>query len=142
MIGRAISDSVPLPAPIDEIYRSSEPEKEGKQPHGSPSNMGFFRATLELYDILEDILSTFYPSGVCDQPDRKDDHTRGSTLNLDLNSILRIDGSMSDWLKNLPPHLVERIPTNGLDVDQDFLRQANVLKLRYCQIIVSHMTRR
>lgn len=133
-----MSNSVPLPASIDEKYLCSEPGKEGKQPHGAPSNMGFFRATLELYDILEDILSTFYPSGVCDQPDQNDDHTTISRVNLDLNSILRIDRSMSNWSASLPPHLIERTPTIGLDVDESFLRQANVLKLRYYKVVTSH----
>jgi hypothetical protein len=131
MIGRAISESVPLPACIDEAYLSSDPGREGVQPSNVPSNMEFFRLTLKLYNILEDILSTFYPSGVSDQLTyRKDYCISEETHYLDLNAILRIDKLLSEWMASIPPHLVSRPPVIDSDVDEGFLRQANVLKLR------------
>ncbi|KAH9209557.1 fungal-specific transcription factor domain-containing protein [Leptodontidium sp. 2 PMI_412] len=135
MIGRAISESVPLPACIDEAYLSSDPGREGVQPSNIPSNMEFFRLTLKLYNILEDILSTFYPSGVSDQLTYKKDNCTSEEIHcLDLNAILRIDKLLSEWMASIPPHLVSRPPAINPEIDEGFLRQANVLKLRYLHL--------
>lgn len=104
---------------------------EGSQPPDTPSTLEFYRSTLELYNILEEILTTFYPSGVCNQVSQNEKtHADGATIELDLNSILRIDKSLCEWRSNLPPHLIERAPGTEPDMNEGFLRQANVLKLR------------
>lgn len=100
--------------------------------------MEFFRLTLKLYNILEDILSTFYPSGVSDQLTYKKDNCTSEEIHcLDLNAILRIDKLLSEWMASIPPHLVSRPPAINPDIDEGFLRQANVLKLR-CLFLLGH----
>jgi hypothetical protein len=120
-----------MPSCIDDVYLSSQPGRKGVQPPNNPSTLEFFKATLELYNILEDILTTFYPSGLCDQAIySKHSLKGGESVELDLNSILRIDRSLNEWKANLSKHLVERAPDTEANTDEGFLRQANVLKLR------------
>ncbi|KFZ11405.1 hypothetical protein V501_04785 [Pseudogymnoascus sp. VKM F-4519 (FW-2642)] len=135
MISRAISNSVPLPASVDDEFLSSEPGVDNVQPMGVPFRSEFYLQTLKLYNILELTLSTFYPSGVSESvTSRRNPSTNEDFEDLDYNAILRIDKLLTEWHQDIPPHLIWRSAPMSGEVDELFLRQANVLKLRYLHL--------
>jgi hypothetical protein len=132
MISRSSSISVPLPASVDDEYLSSQPGVDNVQPQGVPSKTEFYLQTLKLYNILEIILSTFYPSGVSECVTSRGDTSTSATLeDLDFNAILRIDTLLDEWHQNIPQHLIWCSEPASPGVNKLFLRQANVLELRY-----------
>ncbi|KAE8372401.1 fungal-specific transcription factor domain-containing protein [Aspergillus bertholletiae] len=60
MISKASCESVPLPATVDEEYISTASDIEVAQPADRPSVMAFYAKSLELYEIMNDILLSLY----------------------------------------------------------------------------------
>lgn len=60
MISKASSEAVPLPVAVDEEYISVSSSAEATQPADRPSMMDFSVKTLELYEIMNDVLLSLY----------------------------------------------------------------------------------
>ncbi|KAE8140557.1 fungal-specific transcription factor domain-containing protein [Aspergillus pseudotamarii] len=60
MISKASCESVPLPATVDEEYIPTASGIEATQPADQPSVMAFYAKSLELYEIMNDILLSLY----------------------------------------------------------------------------------
>lgn len=58
MISKESCSAVPRPRMVDDMYLSQD--AEGDQPPGCPSQLGLFVMTIELVEILSDILDAFY----------------------------------------------------------------------------------
>lgn len=92
------SNRTPLPSLIDDEYLSTE--GEGSQPMSVQPQMGLFVSSCELFDILNDILSTFYANDVCadtdSEPDMQDMVLEVLGFNRRLDSFIT---SIPDYLK-------------------------------------------
>ena len=132
MISRTMANSVPLPASVDDEFLSSEPGIDNVQPLGVTFRSEFYLQTLKLYNILEAVLSTSYSSGLSENSASQEDALINEGLgDLDCNAILRIDNLLREWHQNIPEHLAWRSAPISREVDELFLRQSNVLELRY-----------
>ena len=133
MISRAVAESVPRPVPVDAEYipngtRSTYSQVRG----GTPTRVDFFLQTLTLYDLLFEILNSFYQSE-SERFNSLDDVYRHyclpSSRGLDKTTILDIDQRLIQWSEDLPPHL--RMNKDEDDYDNPmFRRQAVILHQR------------
>lgn len=125
----------PLPLPIDDsaLENLSDEAEEGSD--RAVSHMTFYVATIELYKILENILSDIYNAwrtrSSKDGPARYWDAKQGG-----LDVIIEIDNKLSTFEANLTPVLdwSSPLPSESIDgVDLSILAcQRNVLHARYC----------
>lgn len=128
MISKASSEAVPLPAAVDEEYILASSGTEAAQPVDRPSMMAFYAKTLELYEIMNDILLSLYKPF----PDEGAEGVHDFFFNRDTNegerTIFDLDRSLTRWTLSLPPHLREA----SLLVSRNpiFYRQSIVLRAR------------
>ena len=88
--------STPIPSMIDDEHLSTM--SEGSQPPGIPSRLGSFASSCKLFEILADILSSFY-SGIHDtdaEPSVPDMISEVLTYNRRLDSFI---ASIPEYLK-------------------------------------------
>lgn len=127
MINSSVAAAVPRPLAIDEERLARSHNVQSHQSR-EPSILDFFVHTLELYDILYDILVGFYSSssssGNISVNQAWDKYLRGS------DSTLDIERRLVRWESSLPPHL----KLTDLDVqtktNKHFRRQAIILHQR------------
>lgn len=119
------SSTVPLPS-----QRTTTPEQEEND---DSSTMVFYISNIELYGILNKILSEVYDAW-CDPPTQRagsDGQTRQGSLDV----IIRLEEQLSSYEANLPPSLnwcSRAINTNDENYSKDTVRrQRNVLHARY-----------
>ncbi|GKZ36797.1 hypothetical protein AbraIFM66950_008029 [Aspergillus brasiliensis] len=60
MIPRALPNPAPLPSMIDDEFFEAQTEGSATRPDGRPCNMSFAVKTLELYEIMNDVLVDLY----------------------------------------------------------------------------------
>lgn len=136
-----------LPAPIDDEYLSWSPNAPGKQPRGKISMAECYVQTVQLQDILGQVLAAFYNRGQDDQeaePRAPGDHAsnlagKNKISDADLQMLLNVDGLLSEWHRKLPMHLKVQVYRNGdpstfssdPELTRLFGRQARVLETRY-----------
>lgn len=116
-----VSQHPALPQIIDDDLLSSE--KPAVQPEDKPSHMAFFVHTLQLYEIMGDILNTVYSGG-----DRRS--IAGTTPEQEggLNAVIRLQSALSSWERALPWFLK---PSGLASIsDNAIIRQNNVLRAR------------
>ena len=128
---------LPLPIPDSELENLGDvPEEEGGR---TISHMTFYVATIELYKILENILSDIYNAW------RSRTSKDGSAPYWDvkqggLDVIIEIDSKLTTFEANLTPVLnwTGFVPSEGIDgVDPLILaRQRNVLHARYLSFYI------
>lgn len=129
MISKASCGSVPLPATVDEEYIASASEIGVEQPADQPSIMAFYAKSLELYDILNDILLSLYKPVVEDSPDDFYDLYFNRDTSEDELTIFQLDRALTRWTRSLPAHLRGE-PVSGSN-GIIFYRQSVVLRARY-----------
>ncbi|KAF6832159.1 transcriptional regulatory protein [Colletotrichum musicola] len=114
-------NSIPVPATIDDEYLSET--VEGEQPRNRPSYLVFFVHSLELFDVLGDVLAKFYEDA--------DDHTAGE-LSQSLSDVLRLSSRLDDISDSFPPYTREEACLTDYDDDLAacLQMQANILKSR------------
>ena len=97
MIARWLPENVtvPLPSMIDDEFLDSQAESAATRPDGRPTILAFFIKSLELYDIVNDILLELY-QGSADTTSKETHH---------LVAVLQFDDRLLAWLKSLPAHL-------------------------------------
>ncbi|KAF6786569.1 transcriptional regulatory protein [Colletotrichum sojae] len=115
------ANSVPVPAAIDDEYLSET--VEGEQPLCRPSYLVFFVHSLELFDILGDVLAKFYEDA--------DDHNAGD-VSQSLSDVLRLSSRLEDISDSFPSYLREEATLTRYDEDLAacLQMQANILKSR------------
>ena len=132
MIGPVTATVVPLPLAIDEDAELSEEVQHNVgQVRQRPSLNEFYLSALKLYEIMHDVLFSFY---------RTDDQVQsivglyGKGFGGSSAPVFELDQKLSMWEKNLPDHLkIESRPRDD-DVEAIFYRQATVLHQRYARL--------
>ena len=135
-----VTQNLNLPQAIDDELLTSYPNPPATQPPDKPSHMAFFVHTLQLYEIMGEILTTLYSTGTRrlleDTSGVSDEQQRATNL----SSIIRLEMALDTWEKGLPWFL--RLGTYTRDsadsprnqrnkTDNILLRQNNVLRARY-----------
>jgi hypothetical protein len=125
MVSVSTADSVPLPMEIDdENFPSLHSTQSG------PSLISFFNCSVNLYEIAQEILLSFYSGG---------GHKENGGLDqyfLREQSIFMLDSSLCTWYGRIPSHLridFKSSTVGGLNHTSEeamFRRQAVVLYLR------------
>lgn len=137
MVAGSEVDPVPLPTELDEEYfQSGHFERivargdTALSPHTSsgPSILSFFVCSATLFEIVQQILLTFYAEDNSSSARDPEDYFTGHT------SIFDIDARLTKWLASVPAHLyldsynVNMAEEPGLT--STFRRQAVVLRIR------------
>ena len=127
-----------LPQAIDDQYISVGQE----QPSNIPSINGFFRHTVRLYHVMDEILlrlreaksSAYYESQISSSEVRirRPISSVNAVISL-LNSILGLDGHLLSWHEYLPAYLQFSLEANQLDLTlpKCLQRQAQILRNRF-----------
>ncbi|KAM6477517.1 aldehyde dehydrogenase family-domain-containing protein [Trichoderma sp. SZMC 28011] len=128
-----------LPVAVDDEYLTRLPDAPGSQPDETPSLTECYVQTVQLQDILGEILTTLYHSDPNPSP--------GSSLStgaksVDFHKLFAVDSLLTAWHKRLPPHLQAsqyknsgEPPTLNLsDRKVVYRRQAIVLEVRYLHV--------
>jgi hypothetical protein len=128
MISKASCGSVPLPATVDEEYIPAALGGEVRQPADRPSVMAFYAKSLELYEILNDILLSLYkPVPVGNPEDIYDFYFNKGPVEGE-RTIFELDRALTKWTQSLPAHL--RGDTSSKPEDAVFYHQSVVLRAR------------
>jgi hypothetical protein len=125
-----------LPLAVDDEYLTQLPEAPGAQPDGTPSLTECYCETVQLQDILGEVLATMYYSDPNPNPSSS---TSSGVKNIDFHKLFAIDSLLKAWHRSLPPHLqASRYKNSGelpaLSPSENkmvFRRQATVLEVRY-----------
>lgn len=128
MISKASCGPVPLPATVDEEYIPASSGGEVSQPEDQPSMMAFYAKSLELYEILNDILLSLYKPVAEESPEDIHDFYFNKEGNEGERTIFDLDRSLTRWTRSLPSHL------RGTTANELFLRQGIVLRARYVPV--------
>jgi hypothetical protein len=102
MIGAGSWDT-PAPAMIDDEYLLVN--GEGTQPSGSHSRMCLFSYSAQLFEIMDEILSSFYIQDSARKGKRRDGNTDGQWSIDDLTKILIINTKLDRFKNALPQFL-------------------------------------
>ena len=128
MISRQSDQDVPLPAATDEehIRHFSRPDRTPSS--SRPAMMSFYIKSLELYEIMNDVLLTLYgPAPEESNHGVHDFYFNNSETKEGEPTIFDLDRALIKWCQSLPSHL--RDPCEVLD-NAIFTRQAIVLRAR------------
>ncbi|KAL9553656.1 hypothetical protein MBANPS3_003189 [Mucor bainieri] len=144
-----ISRDLKLPQAIDDELLTAAPRPPATQPASKPSQMAFLVHTIQLYEIMGEILLTLYSDG--DTFGGAVDHASpsarsdidGDNLATSLNSILKLEMALCSWKQDLPPFLQHDQSRDAIfQMEKDereakkLLRQCNVLKARYLHVCI------
>ncbi|CAI7630663.1 unnamed protein product [Penicillium glandicola] len=132
MISKASSGAVPLPAAIDDEYIPSESSKEVSQPSNRPSVMAFYAKSLELYEIMNDVLLSLYRTISDDNAEDSHDFYFDNVASEGDRTIFELDRSLARWTRSLPPHLRE--DSSAVSINAIFCRQRIVLRARFLHV--------
>lgn len=91
------SYGTPMPSLIDDEYLRTD--GDGVQPKGANSRMGLFVYSCKLFEILDDILSTFYSA------DTSADHVSESRLQDMVSEVLSFNRRLDNFITSLPDYL-------------------------------------
>ena len=130
MISRFSNETVPLPETVDDELIPANTTAEPTQPPNKPSIMAFYAKTLELYEIMNDVLLSLYKPASDDSPEDVHDFYFNNNVNENESerTIFELDRSLTQWTRSLPSHL-----KGDPSVNQDnpiFMRQGIVLRAR------------
>ncbi|KAJ5306304.1 hypothetical protein N7508_005319 [Penicillium antarcticum] len=127
MISKEAAKAVPLPVVVDE-HRLQVPLEQTEE----SLFLKFYTKSLELYEILNDILLSLYKSPT---PPSKPENSHNSYFNSFDDgqvAVFRLDHALSTWSLDLPPHLRTSSPLSSRDPISD--RQSIVLRLRFLHV--------
>ncbi|KGO40680.1 Transcription factor, fungi [Penicillium expansum] len=132
MISKASSGAVPLPAAVDDEYIPSGSSKEVSQPPDRPSMMAFYAKSLELYEIMNDVLLSLYKPISDDNAEDMHDFYFDNVASEGERTIFELDRSLSRWTRSLLPHL--RWDSSTVSTSAIFYRQSIVLRARFLHV--------
>lgn len=136
MISKYSSGAVPLPISVDDEFISAATLAEPSQPVERPSMMVFYAKTLELYEIMNDVLLSLYKPVADEITDDTHDFYFNNTAGEGERTIFELDRSLTRWTRSLPVHLREDSSVNAQD-NPIFFRQGIVLHARQGSLILS-----
>ncbi|KAH6984056.1 fungal-specific transcription factor domain-containing protein [Ilyonectria destructans] len=121
------SSSVPLPLMVDDEYLLED--GEGTQPVTSQCRIGSFVYTVQLLDILKEVLHSFYAEDGETQAPTTGKHEQRPMP--DLHEMLRLNSKLDRFPEDLPTNLrMQNVPWNSEALTGNPLLQARVL---YCR---------
>ena len=129
MISKYSSGAVPLPISVDDEFISAASLAEPSQPAERPSMMVFYAKTLELYEIMNDVLLSLYKPVPDESADDIHDFYFNNTAGEGERTIFELDRSLTRWTRSLPVHLRGDSSINAQD-NPIFFRQGIVLHAR------------
>ncbi|KAJ5552045.1 hypothetical protein N7461_006743 [Penicillium sp. DV-2018c] len=132
MISKASSGAVRLPAAVDDDYIPLESSKEVSQPSNCPSMMAFYAKSLELYEIMNDVLLTLYNPVSDECSEDVHEFSFDNATGEGERTIFQIDRSLTKWTRSLPPHL--RGDSSETSANPIFCRQKIVLRARFLHV--------
>ncbi|CAG7920223.1 unnamed protein product [Penicillium olsonii] len=132
MITKASSGAIPLPAAVDEEFIPSESRSEASQPPDRPSIMAFFGKSLELYDIMNDVLESLYNQSTDVSGEDIHDFYFNNITGEGERTIFELDHCLSRWTKSIPMHL--RGDSAMKSTNPIFCRQSIVLRARFLHV--------
>lgn len=132
MISRVSSGAVPLPITADDEFISAASLTEPTQPAERPSMMVFYAKTLELYEIMNDVLLSLYKPVPDESPDDIHDFYFNNSAGEGERTIFELDRSLTRWTTSLPAHLRGDSPVSAQDTPI-FFRQGIVLHARQAE---------
>ncbi|KAF3398019.1 hypothetical protein F1880_006501 [Penicillium rolfsii] len=134
MISKASSGAVPLPVTVDDEFISTASPAEPSQPAGRPSMMAFYAKTLELYEIMNEVLLSLYKPAPEESGEDIHDFYFNSSAGEGERTIFELDRSLTRWTRSLPPHLVHEDSPVSATENPIFFRQGIVLhaSAKYC----------
>lgn len=120
---------VPAPALIDDEYLNNA--TEGVQPDGKPSVMGLFVSSCKLFQLLEEILNSFYSGEPF--PDLSKQETASDMAKAFIAPVLQYNRRLDKFIDSVPDYLKltenpEAVKLNG---NNSVLLQQQVLYCRY-----------
>ncbi|KAH6953982.1 fungal-specific transcription factor domain-containing protein [Ilyonectria sp. MPI-CAGE-AT-0026] len=122
------SSLVPLPLMIDDEHLLED--GEGTQPETSPCRMGLFVYTVQLLDILNEVLHCFYAEASHAQA------TKDGSMP-DLHEMLRLNSKLDKFLETLPNNLrLQTVSSNSDAPSGSALLQARIL---YCRFLYARL---
>ena len=128
MVSKISSGAVPLPVKVDDEFIVSSSTAEPSQPVERPSMMTFYIKTLELYEIMNDVLLSLYKPAAEDSPNDIHDFYFNTAVSEGERTVFDLDRSLDRWAQNLPAHLC---PGSSSRSDSPiFFRQSVVLQAR------------
>ncbi|KZN89885.1 putative transcriptional regulatory protein [Penicillium chrysogenum] len=132
MISKASSGAVPLPAAVDDEYIPSGSSKEVSQPPDRPSMMAFYAKSLELYEIMNDVLLSLYKPVSDDNAEDIHSFHFDNVASEGERTIFELDRSLTRWTQSLLPHL--RWDSSTVSTNPIFYRQSIVLRARFLHV--------
>ncbi|KKP04921.1 hypothetical protein THAR02_02942 [Trichoderma harzianum] len=128
-----------LPLAVDDEYFTRLPDAPGSQPDEIPSLAECYIQTVQLQDILGEVLTTLYHPDPNSSPGPS---LSSGTKSVDFHKLFAVDSLLTAWHKRLPPHLQvsqyknsgEPLALNLSDRKVVYRRQATVLEVRYLQV--------
>lgn len=122
------NSQVTLPLMVDDEYLLKD--GEGTQPAAIQSRMGLFVYTVQLFDILAEVLECFYTDA--GQAKNLAASQRQDRYMSDLHEMLRLNSKLDQFLEALPKNLRLETLSNSSDTPtRTALLQARVLYCRY-----------
>lgn len=91
------SNSTPIPSPIDDDYLQKI--GEGIQPTSVPSRLGLFVYSCRLFEILADILSSFYADGTNGHEDSS------QSIQDMVLEVLKFNRRLDSFVESIPDYL-------------------------------------
>ncbi|KAJ9488305.1 hypothetical protein VN97_g5000 [Penicillium thymicola] len=132
MISKASSGAVPLPVAVDDEYIPSGCGKEVSQPPDRPSMMAFYATSLELYEIMNDVLLSLYKPISDDHAEDFHNFYFDNVASEGERTIFELDRSLTRWTRSLLPHL--RWDSSTVSTNPIFYRQSIVLRARFLHV--------
>jgi hypothetical protein len=115
LIPRWLSNSVLVSSMVDDESFDTQAEASPTRAESSPRKVAFFIKAVELYEVLDDILTSFYLVPISsDEFESK------------LGKVLELDGQLQNWRGSLPGYLLDRAANS----DGILQRQAITLRIR------------
>lgn len=120
---------VPTPALIDDEYLSNV--TTGVQPEGKPSVMGLFVSSCSLFDLLEEILNSFYSGEPF--PDLSKQEKASEMAKAFIAPVLQYNRRLDKFIDSVPDYLKITDYGDGVKLNNNnsVLLQQQVLYCRY-----------
>ncbi|KAL4889403.1 fungal-specific transcription factor domain-containing protein [Aspergillus ambiguus] len=125
MISLSLARGVPLPLEIDEDFLDTQSEGSPVRPDGLPCRMSFYIHQLRFYEIISDILHTFYLAG-------NEKHHEVD----DIAKVLRLESTLMEWSQNLPQLLRGPFPEYERDISSRRLPIINRVRFLHGRILL------
>ncbi|CAI7638909.1 unnamed protein product [Penicillium manginii] len=132
MISKISSGAVPLPVLVDDEFIPVDATVDPTQPTQKLSMMAFYAKTLELYEIMNEVLLSLHKPVSDDGPEETHQFSFTNTNTDGEHTIFELDHSLTRWAQGLPAHL-RTGSTEGAH-NPVFFRQGIVLNARFLHI--------